>query len=126
MIILNALPFLLFGLRFFKLPIDSIPVTHNWTINDSFYQTVIFNINRLSKENGSKVVLLPPNYYPIFALKKDISWTYDFSSNGVTLYVVDKPMHDRSFLNSTTLIAYIEKEQDKENLKRFFYLVTDK
>lgn len=121
-IVILLLPFLfLYGLSFASLPFDNFPVNHNRTIKQNFYQETVAKVNEITPKNGS-VFLLPQVYYPLYALRPDISWSYsNLDLEDFDTYVVADQSLLSSVSNKVQLIQVKGGFQDGEVLTRFIF-----
>lgn len=117
---LSILPFTFFyGL--FLVPLPYRPATYyaNRTVGDTFYLNVIKRVNYLAKPN-SNVFLLPQNEYPIFSLRKDLSWNY-YEPQKSDVFVVSNP----ELLPKNANFSYIESMsgfEDGKVLSRYIFI----
>lgn len=121
-IVTLLLPFLfLYGLSFAALPFKDFPLNHNRTIKQNFYQETVEKINEITPKNGS-VFFLPQLYYPLYALRPDISWSYSNQNlEDFDTYVVQDQGLLSSVANKVELIQTKKGFQDGEELTRFIF-----
>ncbi len=121
LITVNILPFLfLYGLLFAVFPQKNYPLNHNKTISDHFYQDIIKEVNEITPKNG-RVLFLPQSYYPLFALRTDISWSYEAGGLGYNTYVVDN-LSLVNKLDDVKLVDVKQGQQDGDYLLRYIFL----
>lgn len=122
-IVLLLLPFLfLYGLSFAALPFKNFPLNHNRTIKQNFYQETVEKVNEITPKNGS-VFFLPQLYYPLYALRPDISWSYSLADfEKFDVFVVDNPQLVESVKERVKILESREAFQDGQNLLRLIYV----
>ncbi|MBI2009908.1 MAG: glycosyltransferase family 39 protein [Candidatus Chisholmbacteria bacterium] len=114
-LLLATLPFTMwYGWRFKKLPYIRASHFYNRTIDDNFYRTIVQRVNQLTPQGG-KVLFLPQQDYPYFALRPDISWSYYGDWSDFDVYVVD----DKTQMpDDVTLVETLTAVEDEQELSR--------
>jgi 4-amino-4-deoxy-L-arabinose transferase-like glycosyltransferase len=120
-VLVFMIPFVfLFGWRMRSLPYKNFPATNNRVITETFYQDVIKKVNEITPKGG-RVFFLPQIYYPLYALRTDISWSYYGDLSTFDVYVVESENLLRDAANKIELVENKVSFQDDTLLDRKIY-----
>ncbi len=120
--IIFLIPFLfLYGLSFAPLPFKDFPLNHNRTIKQNFYQDIVEKVNEITPKNG-RAFFLPQAYYPLYALRTDISWAYYGDLANFDVLIVDNPIHLLLVKDKIKFLESHVASQDGEKLTRYIFV----
>lgn len=123
LLIISLVPNLyMYGLRFKPLPyLPSGPF--NRTINDTYYQTVVSFVNKISPPKGH-VYFLPPYGYTVYILRDDLSWSYFGDLAKYNVFVVEDQQSVESVKDKIKLAGVVSRFQDGRQYTAYIYLRT--
>lgn len=117
-VLIATLPFTFwYGLRYKKLPYIRPSHFYNRTINDNFYKTVVERVNLLTPQRA-KVLFLPQQDYPYFALRPDISWSYYGDESDFDVFVLGE---QTQIPDEVALVETLVAVEDEQTLLRRIY-----
>lgn len=109
-----------YGLRAVRANYYAADYPYNRIMNENFYIRVISYINQKTSRSA-KILFLPQNGYPLFALRSDLSWSYFGGENEFDYCVVSSPKLVPKEMRKVKAAAIFEGRQDGENFKRYIY-----
>ena len=118
--ILSLPSLFLYGLSLAPVPFGDFPSNHNRTIYQNFYQDTIERVNEITPKNGS-VFFLPQVYYPLYALRQDISWSYYGDLSKFDVFVVESHGVLRDITDELEFVEIRVKDQDDAKLSRMIF-----